>query len=177
MSRMEKLGRFLKLSPTLALSDLGKLRNDLRKISKRADFVIQSPEFTAPDGKTPRGRNKAFGLAEFDQKTLCAARIAEAYLFFRRREPGPRNKTAAAAAEALWRATGDRSRNIGEPLNGWRRPFEALKGHSKNVELIRLRTSFRRDLEQAVRRGGPPWFLGTYYPLLPADISATAGAE
>jgi hypothetical protein len=87
--------------------------------------------------------------------------IVEMWLYFRDSEPGPRNGSAAKAADAYWRAAGGRSSSWGDnSLHGWRPHFEKVRSTAQAPAVAGLWLVWRRDLIQAASRGKPPWFLG-----------------
>jgi hypothetical protein len=135
----------------------------LRDLSHRAEVARSSPVLTGKGGETKRGPGKPAVPGIFDAKSLCAARIFEAWRFFNKREPGIRNLKAAEAAQAYWLASGGISKGYGNPLNGWYHYFRTVREHERSPGLKRL--IWRRDLEQCVQRGRQPWYLGTYFPI------------
>jgi len=147
------------LISTFGLEDLG----------ERADLAISSI-LTGATGKTKRGRSKPKVPDLFVAKVLCAARVVETWLHFHGAEPGLGNLKAAAIAQAYWLASGGKSEGYGDPLNGWYDYFKIVRDNKEAASLIRLRQIWRRDLEQAERRGRPPWYLGTYFPALTDQI-------
>jgi hypothetical protein len=133
----------------------------LRDVAERAAFA--SSLLSDGQGKTKRGRGKPKVPDLFGARALCAARIVEAWLFFRGKEPGLRNRQAAAAAEAYWLASGGRSDGYGDPLNGWYHYFKIVRENKNSIGLKRL--IWRRDLKQVARNRRPPWYIGTYFPV------------
>jgi hypothetical protein len=138
---------------------------DLQDLSERAALAVASPLLIKFPGKARRGRGKPKVPNLFDAKTLCAARIVDLWKHFRGSEPGLGNLKCADAAQAYWLASGGRSEGYGDPLNGWYDYFKIVRENEQTAGLIRLRRIWIRDLEQAERRGRPPWFLGTYFPV------------
>jgi hypothetical protein len=143
-------------------------RWELRQLAARAESARSSPQMVSTDGKTKRGQGKPKMPNIFDAKTLCAVRIVEMWRFFRKEVPGIGNLEAAAAAHAYWLACGGKSEGYGDPLNGWYDYFKAVRDNSSSPGLKQL--IWWRDLEQAKRRKGPPWYLGTYNPIQEAEI-------
>ena len=134
---------------------------DMRNLASRADYSFSSPRLAAGDqAKRGRGRAKIPGL--FNARTLVAARIVEMWRFFRNEVPAIGNREAATAAHAYWLACGGRAKGWGDPLNGWYDYFKTVRDHEGAKGLKQL--IWWLDLEQARRRGGPPWFLGTHFP-------------
>jgi hypothetical protein len=138
---------------------------DLRDLSERASLARTSPLLTGAKRETEakRGRGKPKVPDIFQAKTRCAARIVEAWLHFRKAEPGLGNLDAAAAAQAYWLASGGTSEGHGNPLNGWYDHFKIVRDKKNSPGLLRL--IWRRDLGQSSRRGRQPWYLGTYFPV------------
>ena len=135
----------------------------IQDLVRRAEFASISPLLTSADGHARRGRSKPKIPGVFDARTLCATRILELWRFFRRHVPGVKSRPAAAAADAYWLACGAQRSGCGDPINGWYNYFKTVREQSGAPGLKQLIWS--RDLEQAERRGGPPWYLGTYYPV------------
>jgi len=134
----------------------------LRDLASRASHSFSSPRIAlAGKGKPGRGGPKFRGI--YNARTVLAARIVEMWRFFRKEVPGIGNLEAAAAAQAYWLACGGRSNGYGDPLNGWYDYFKIVRDESGSPGLKQL--IWWRDLEQAERRGGPPWYLGTYSPV------------
>jgi len=137
---------------------------DMRDLAERATLACSSPLLMGATGETKRGRGKPKVPGVFDPKVLCAARVVELWRHFRGGEPGVGNLKAAAVAQAYWRASGGRSTGYGDPLNGWYAHFRVVRENKKTASLMGLRLMWRRDLEQTVSRGRPPWYEGTYFP-------------
>jgi hypothetical protein len=111
--------------PLLEHEDLRPIPSDLRyrleDLARRAEYAIALPTLSNDDGSTARGRNKATMPGSLSAKTLCAARIVETWIYFHQFCPGPRNKKAAAAADAFWRASGAPRKSFGsDPVGSWR---------------------------------------------------------
>ena len=104
----------------------------------------------------------------FDPRALVAARIFEMWRFFQGKIPGIGNLEVARAAHYYWLACGGRHKGSGDPLNGWYDHFKTVRDHDGDKGLKQL--IWWLDLEQARRRGGPPWFLGTDFPRREARI-------
>jgi hypothetical protein len=132
----------------------------LRDLSERAEFARSSPLLTATTGKTKSGRGKPKIPDLFDAKVLCAARVVELWLYFRKVEPGAGNLDAAAAAQAYWLASGGKSKGHGDPLNGWYDYFKIVRDQKGSAALTRLRFMWQQDLRQSERHGRPPWYGG-----------------
>lgn len=130
-------------------------------LASRAELSFSSKRLASGE-QAKRGRGKAKIPGLFDARTLVAARIVEMWRFFRGEVPGIGNLEAAAAAHAYWLACGGRHKGYGDPLNGWYDYFKTVRYHDGDKGLKQL--IWRLDLEHARRRGGPPWFLGTYFP-------------
>jgi hypothetical protein len=135
----------------------------LTDLSDRAAIARSSPQLVGKAGKTKRGPGKPDVPDVFDAKTHCAARIFEAWRFVNGRETGISNLKAAEAAQAYWLASGGASNGYGDPRNGWYDYFKVARDNEMSPGLKRL--IWRRDLKQCEERGGPPWFLGTHFPL------------
>jgi hypothetical protein len=136
---------------------------DLKISASRVEDVLSSPALIGKDGKAKRGRGKPAVPHVFDAKTLLAARILELGRFLNKHEPGARSLKAAAAAQAYWLACGGESNGFGDPLNGWKHHFKAAKDNAGSIGLKRL--IWWRDLIQCQRRGSPPWYIRTYFPV------------
>jgi hypothetical protein len=146
----------------------------LKDLIDRAEISLSSPNLIGKDGKTKRGHGKPSVRDVFDEKTLLAARILELCRFLNKFEPGVTSKSAAAAAQAYWLATGGTSKGAGNPLNGWKHHFKIAKDQAGSIGLKRL--IWHRDLVQCAERGRPPWYLGTYFPFPEAEIRSSSGA-
>jgi hypothetical protein len=100
-------------------------------------------------GRTKAGKGRASPFGAFSAQTYCALLIAVAWKHFRGRYPGSRNRKAAQAAEAYWRATGTERRGWGsDPLTAWRPHFEKAQA---STAADHLRAEFRRHLEEHAR--------------------------
>ena len=142
----------------------------LRHLATLGEVAFYLPQLLSSDGKTKRGQGKPKVPDVFDARTLCAARIIEMWRFFRKEVPGVGNLEAARAAQAFWVACGGKTKGYGNPLNGWWDYFAAVQEHSGSPGLKQL--IWWRELEQAARRKGPPWCLGTYNPVQRAEITS-----
>jgi hypothetical protein len=142
----------------------------LKNLADRAEAALSSPVLTGKDGKTKRGRGKPAVADVFDAKTLLAARILELGRFLNKLEPGAKSLKAAAAAQAYWLACGGESNGFGDPLNGWKHHFKLAKDNAGSIGLKRL--IWWRDLIQCQRRGSPPWYIGTYFPVQKAEFKS-----
>lgn len=143
----------------------------IQDLASRADHAFSSTYLDAGDGTAKRGRGKPKIPGIFDARTLLAARIFEMWRLFRKHQPGVGSRSAAAAAHAYWLAIGGQWNGHGDPLNGWKQYFKIVRDQTGDPGLKQLIWSI--DLEQARRRGGPPWYLGTYYPPPAAEIKST----
>jgi hypothetical protein len=139
----------------------------LKDLAERAEATLSSSILTGKDGKTKRGHGKPRLPDVFDAKALCAARILELGRFLNKFEPGITSTNAAAAAQAYWLASGGPSKGAGNPLTGWKHHFKIAKDNAGSIGLKRL--IWWRDLIQCQRRGRPPWYLGTYFPVPVAE--------
>ena len=135
----------------------------LRDLDDRASIAAASPLLIASPGKAKRGRGKSKAPNVFGAKTFCAARIVDLWEHFRGTKPGLTNVRCAEATQAYWLACGGRSDGYGDPVNGWYDHFKIVRDNKETASLIRLRRIWLRDLEQAERRGRPPWFVGTCF--------------
>jgi hypothetical protein len=151
-------------------STLNVSRWEMKQLASVAETARASPLLTSADGKTKRGPGKPKVPDIFDARTLCAARIVEMWRFFRKEVPGIGNLEAAAAAQAYWLACGGKSDGYGDPLNGWYDYFKIVRENSGSPGLKQL--IWFRDLQQAKRRKGPPWYLGTYNPVQEPEIKS-----
>ncbi len=141
----------------------------LKNSTDRVEDTLSSPALTGKDGKAKRGRGKPAPHV-FDAKTLLAARILELGRFLNKLEPGAKSLKAAAAAQAYWLACGGESNGFGDPLNGWKHHFKLAKDNAGSIGLKRL--IWWRDLIQCQRRGSPPWYIGTYFPVQKAEFKS-----
>jgi hypothetical protein len=127
------------------------LWEQLNDLSQRAQAAQKLPGLSSPRGGARAGRGKAYVDMAISARTLCAGMIAETYKFLRGRDPAPRNRDAALAAELLWRLSlyalfkdsKEKPRGWGsDPLNAWRRYFNLAsalraKGSSFVAEYVR----------------------------------------
>jgi len=143
---------------------------ELKDLAYRVESARSSPLLVGRDGKTKRGRAKPQVPDVFDAKTLCAARIVEAWRFFNGKDPGISNLKAAQAAQGYWLASGGTTNGYGNPLNGWYDYFKIVRDCQHAPGLKRL--IWRRDLQQSARRGRQPWYLGTYFPAPKPEINS-----
>lgn len=139
---------FLELTPPGPIPYTVPFENMLQDLVGRAERAIVSPALSMEDGKTKPGRGKAMPPGAFSAKLFCATLVAKAWTHFRGRPPGPRNQKVAAAANALWLASGGKVTERGEdPLNGW-------SYYSKEVQMpaiAGIREECRRHLKDAER--------------------------
>lgn len=150
-------------------------RWEMKQLALRAERARSSSRLASADGKTKRGPGKPKIPDIFDARTLCAARIVEMWRFFRKEVPGIGNRAAAAAAQAYWLACGGKSDGYGDPLNGWYDYFKIVRDNSGSPGLKQM--MWWRDLKQAKRRKGPPWYLGTYNPVQETEIKSSIPTE
>jgi hypothetical protein len=145
--------------------ELPALIRSLKELAKRTETASRSKLLVNEHGKGKPGRGK-FKLPNYaDAKTRLAARVIEIWIYFYREEPGVRNRKLAAIAQAYWLACHGSSDGSGDPLNGWRKYFEHVRDRTECVELRHLRQHWKIDLAQTARRGSPPWYVGTYFPV------------
>jgi hypothetical protein len=121
--------------PLGAIPDRGGLLQSLNEVQCRVKVALNSPNLATEDGTAPKGRGRAAPAGTTDPKTVIAGMIAVAWREVRGTYPGPRNRTAWEAADALWLfSTGqlreavrleDGSRRGEDRLTGWRWRFEA----------------------------------------------------
>lgn len=145
----------------------------LRDLNRRVEITLSSTTLIGRDGKTKRGHGKPTVPNVFDAKTLLAARILELGRFVNKFEPGITSKSAAAAAQAYWLASGGTLKSFGNPLNGWKHHFKIARDQAGSIGLKRL--IWWRDLVQCARHGRPPWYGGTYFPVPGAEIRSSSG--
>jgi hypothetical protein len=145
----------------------------LRDLNYRAETTLSSSVLVGKDGKTKRGHGKPSVPNVFEAKTLVAARILELGRFLNKFEPGITSKNAAAAAQSYWLASGGTSKSFGNPLNGWKHHFRIAKDEAESIGLKRL--IWWKDLIQCAKRGRPPWYLGTCFPVPEAEIRSSSG--
>ena len=109
-----------------------KMLDDLRW---RAAGAVKSPALVGKNGKLKPGRSRVRNDGAMSGRTYCALLVAEAWKWFHKRYPSPRNMKAAEAAELCWRLTG------GEESKGW--------GSNR-------RTLWRHYFEEAASIAGEP---------------------
>ena len=122
----------------------GHMDHMLRDLARRAEESIVS--LSTADRTTKPGRKKAMPRRASHPKSYCAALIAEAWAYFHGGDPPPRNRDAAAAADALWRAVGGEAKGWGnDPLNAWRPYFKK----AQEPALTTTRAEIRRHMKEA----------------------------
>ena len=95
----------------------------LEYLSLRASQARDGPDLATKSGATKPGPGKA-RPESMSPRTLCAIMIWEAWKHVHKGEPAPKNRQAAEAAEAYWRAAGGEGHHVGEePLAVWRHHF------------------------------------------------------
>jgi hypothetical protein len=146
----------------------------LRDLKHRVEITLSSSVVVGKDGKTKRGHAKPSVPNVFGAKALVAARVLELGRFLNKFEPGTTSKEAAAAAQAYWLASGGPSNSFGDPLNGWKHHFKIAKDHAGSIGLKRL--IWWQDLLQCARRGRPPFYVGTYFPVSEAENRSSIAA-
>jgi hypothetical protein len=107
------------------------------------------------DSKTTRGPHNARIVNSIPAKVYLASLVAEVWSYFHGRDPGARHPSATAAAESYWVASGGKHSRGNDVCEIWRH-FKRVKA-DKN-RLAAMRSMWRVDLEQAARRGRPPFF-------------------
>ena len=118
----------------------------LADLGARAARALSRSELATSEGKTKAGKGLALPPGAVHAASLCALYVAEAWKHFRGAYPGPRNKTAAEAAERYWKVCGNKRNSWGaNPLTAWRRHFEeamspTFDGHRREV-VLHLRLS------------------------------------
>jgi hypothetical protein len=119
-----------------ALEDLQDRATQARTgLATKAGVTRPGPGKARPEGMSPR--------------TLCAIMIWEAWKHVRGAAPGAKNRRAAKAAEAYWRAAGGEGHHFGkEPLAIWRHHFKRAAASTAKD----FRTEWRRHLNEAERR-------------------------
>jgi hypothetical protein len=137
---------FLEIAPSGPIEYRVAFEHMLQDLVGRAERAMTSPALSTEDGKTRLGRTKAAPPGASSAKLFCAALIAETWAYFHGVDPAPRNQDAAAAAHALWRASGGETKGWGnDPLNSWRHYFEQVQAPA----LGKVRKECRRHLEVA----------------------------
>lgn len=126
---------FFELEGAIRIDNLGGLEKTLGAIAERAEIASNSPVVSNEDGEAKAGAGRAFPSVAIKSKTYCALVIAETWKFVRGVYPRPRSEEAAAAAHALWRASGGRAAGWGNnPLNGWRHHFATALTLTESAE-------------------------------------------
>jgi hypothetical protein len=133
------------------------LPEKLRDLAHRAGAAAIS--LSLSDGTTSRGRSRAFGTVGVAAKTMFAARFSELWAYFRGREPGPQENSAAEAIELYWKACGGDAAHGVYPKSTWRRHFESVRALPSRLSIRQVRAMSRVDIIQCEKRGKPAWFL------------------
>ena len=138
---------FLDVSPHGPIVGPERLIRALEDLSDRASQARDGPDLATKSGATKPGPGKA-RPESMSPRTLCAIMIWEAWKHVHKGEPAPKNRQAAEAAEAYWRAAGGEGHHVGEePLAVWRHHFRkaaAPRGEG-------FRAEWRRHLIEAER--------------------------
>jgi hypothetical protein len=130
------------------IENRGGLERALQIIAERAELAVASPALSTQAGKTKAGRGKALPPDAFAPKTFCAALVAETWAYLHGDYPKPRNRKAAAAADAYWRASGGGATGWGnDQLNAWRPYFSK----AREPAVATVRAECRRHLVEAAR--------------------------
>lgn len=138
---------FLEHEAAIRIENLGGLEKTLRVIAERAEIAANSPAISNEDGEAKAGRGRALPSVAIQPKTYCALVISETWKFVHGVYPRLRSQEAAAAAHALWHASGARETGWGnEPLNAWRYHFATALILTEAAESVELR---RRLTESA----------------------------
>jgi hypothetical protein len=111
---------FLEIEPLGPIRNISALNVGLMDLAKRAEFAAASPFISQTDGATKAGRNKAMAPGRFSAKTLCAARIVDAFVHFRGSEPGCRRCGRGVLA------------CVGRPVEKFRKPSDRLASPLRN---------------------------------------------
>jgi hypothetical protein len=119
---------FLEIEGGIRIENIGGLYNTLRGISECAARAANSPRISATSTTTKRGSGKALPEGAYSPITFCAVFISEVWKYLFGDYPAPRNRRAAAAADAYWRATGGKTAGWGsDPLVRWRHQFKLAR--------------------------------------------------
>jgi hypothetical protein len=139
---------FLDVSFHGPIVDGERLIRTLEDLSDRASQARDGPDLAAASGVTKPGPGKARPEG-MSPRTLCAVMIWEAWKHVHKAEPAPKNRQAALAAEAYWRAAGGEGRHSGKyPLASWRHHFEKAAASGGED----FRAEWRRGLVESERR-------------------------
>jgi hypothetical protein len=134
------------------------LESHLRAFANAVQLAAKSAAVTGAKGKTKRGRGKAMARIWLLPKDFCALVIAETWLFFRGRRPGPRNLEAGAAAHAFWLASGGtKSGWDSDPRKGWRDHFSDARSaqmRAMQAELRQKCLELSRESDATPRQSG-----------------------
>jgi hypothetical protein len=141
---------FLELEGSIHIENVGGLDRTLSGISECAKRAAASPRISATSNTAKRGSGKALPANAFSPKTFCAVIISEVWKYLRDAYPAPRNVKAAAAAEALWQASGGITKSWGaDTLSSWRYHFKKARSPAANA----LRQELRRHCVEHTRWG------------------------
>lgn len=142
---------FLEDGPLGPMPYVGGLDHALLDLAARAAQARGSPRLANSEGKTRAGRGLAAPSRSISPQSYCALFIAEVWCHFHSKYPTVRNRTAAQAAETLWRATGKGRKVWGnDPYVAWRHHFRRVKA-LKSPE--KLRAEIRRHLLETGKLG------------------------
>jgi hypothetical protein len=141
---------FLEDDPAGPIQYHGLLDHCLGDLAARSARAFNSTSLVNKAGKTKAGKGRTSASGALPARTYRALLIAEAWKHFRGEYPGPRNRKAAQAAEAYWRATGaEWDERDCDPLTAWRPHF--VKAKASDVA-DSIRAEFHRHLKEHARR-------------------------
>jgi hypothetical protein len=149
---------------------LPSLTRPLRDLAERARLASRSTLLVDAQGKGKPGRGKPKLPNYADARTRLAARAIELWIFFFNEEPRVGNRKLAEIAQTYWLASGGPSGGHGDPINGWKKYFRLVRDRTECVELRQLRRHWKVELAQTARRGSPPWYIGTYFPVSKSEF-------
>jgi hypothetical protein len=115
----------------------------LEDFAGRANRASTSRALATETGTTKPGSGRARSAASVSAQTYCAMIILETWEFIHGAEPPPKNRRAAEAAEAYWRAAGGEPLSVGEePLARWRYHFQLARENKART----MTAEYRRHL-------------------------------
>jgi hypothetical protein len=115
---------FLEAESGIRVDNIVRFEIDLNTFARAAELAAASQAISQAGGKTKRGRGKAIARTTLSPKTFCALIVAETWLSVQGNYPAPRNREAAAAAQAYWLACGGAPSGRGsDTRTGWSHHF------------------------------------------------------
>jgi hypothetical protein len=140
---------FLDAAGTGPIDNPERLKRALEDLGYRAEKARHCPALATKTGVTKPGPGKARPEG-MSRHTLCAVMILDAWRHVRGREPSPKNRLLAQAAEAYWRTIGGKGHHddrSNEPLAFWKHHFKKAAGSIAKE----FRDEWKRHLVEAER--------------------------